>query len=132
MLYFAFFKQHFVILSILKNYPQNAGNGISKTPNFKIFWRCMPLDPLRGVSCLQHSHWVWGHNSMTSHLWSASPLPLVPSTSNFSRVSIWNQLQFWPLTSHTLIYCFNGTSIFIIWGNHDKLMTILKGSLAYM
>ena len=50
MLHFAYFKQHFVMLRILKNYPQNAGNGISKIPNFKIFRGSMPRTPLGG-SC---------------------------------------------------------------------------------
>ena len=49
MLYFAYFKQHFVMLRILKNYPQNAGNGISETPDFKIFRGSMLLDPLEGA-----------------------------------------------------------------------------------
>ena len=74
MLYFAYFKQHFVMLRILKNYPQNAGNGISETPDFKIFRGSMLLNRPSGGLRIQRSHSLRSHNSMTSHLWSASPL----------------------------------------------------------
>ena len=49
MLYFVYFKEHFVMLRILKNYPQNAGNGISETPDFKIFRGSMQQTPLEGA-----------------------------------------------------------------------------------
>ena len=88
MLYFAYFKQHFVMLRLFKNYPQNAGNGISKTPDFKIFRGSIPQDPPRRGLRLRRSRSLSSHNSMTSHLKSASPLHVVPSelqVANFKQ-----------------------------------------------
>ena len=46
---------------------ENAGNGILKLVNFKIFWGSMPPDPPRG-SCLRHSRFQGRLLNFPSHL----------------------------------------------------------------